>query len=256
MPAAAPESEHFMMLCTSCQRPVRTFRNWAGREVRCPYCSATLRVPEPPDDGRIVRAVLPRVGARRIFYFPCPRCQAMLEAHTGLCGGTGRCPGCGARLRIPLIRRSGRPTRAELLDAPDDEPDAAPAPLHAFAADGAAAPRIAEIGGVQRIVCPRCEGLSPIDADACACCGLPFTMEAAGTVGSVRAARHGAGAWLTGVVGLLLFPLVLPALLALYFATRALLEPDARRPVGAWVGAALGCLGLIAGMVFWYQILH
>lgn len=244
------------MLCTSCQRPVRVLRHWSGREVCCPYCSATLRVPDPPEDGRIVRAAMPRVGARRVFYFPCPRCETMLEAHTGLCGGTGRCPSCGARLRVPLLRRSGRPMRAEVIEAPDDEPEAGPAPVHAYAADGLAAPQITVVDGEQRIVCPRCEALNPIDADNCAACGMPFTMEAAASVGTVRSARYGARAWLGGVVALLLFPLIVPALLTLYFAIRALLEPDVRRPVGAWAGVGLGCCALIAGMVFWYQILH
>ncbi len=183
----------------------------------------------------------------------------MLEAHTGLCGGTGRCPGCGARLEIPFIGRFGRPDRARVIDAPSgDQSDESIsiAPVHAYAADGSAAPQIVEIAGEQRICCPQCQAFNPVDADACATCGLPFTADAAGSARQVRRLRYGSLAWMLGVASVILFPLGIPAVAAIFWGVRTLLVPDRGGTVGAWVGVALGCTSLIAGMAYWWAVLR
>jgi hypothetical protein len=53
---------------------------------------------------------------------------------------------------------------------------------HAYAAAGEMAPEVVEDNSGKAMVrCRRCGTMSQIDADACASCGIPFTIEA-GTV--------------------------------------------------------------------------
>ena len=73
------------------------------------------------------------MGPRLEFNFACPRCESLLESHTGLTGQPGRCPACGAKILVPEVnRRTGRTQRSQLLDDGGE----APAPIHAYAASG------------------------------------------------------------------------------------------------------------------------
>lgn len=189
-----------------------------------------------------------------MFNFPCPRCGSVLEAHTGMCGHHGRCPTCAARFIVPWLKRRSRlPERAQLLD---DESET-PVPLHAYAAEGVAAPKIVEMpGGVQAIECPQCRQRNPVDADACAGCRAPFTMDAAVTMGTLRSDTRSAATLALGVVGLLLFPLVVPSLLAVWIGARNLMDPEgARGQLSSTIGVALGVIALFSAAGFWYLML-
>lgn len=96
------------MVCIRCDRPVLARPQWTGREVQCPYCHSVLRVPQPPADGRPVRADGPTLSAKHYFHFACPRCESLLEAHTGMCGQAGTCPTCAARFSVPYLNASGQ----------------------------------------------------------------------------------------------------------------------------------------------------
>lgn len=238
-------------MCLRCDRPVIARREWVGREVYCPHCYSVIRVPEAPADGRPVQADAPNVSTRLGFNFACPRCACLLEANTGMSGQLGTCPTCAARFHIPYLHgRSGRPQKAELVEGGVADPT----PLHAYAASGHQAPRIVRTdGGGAVIECPRCNAHNAIDADTCAACGAPFTMEAAATVGKLRRDRRAVGSLTLGIIGLLAFPLMLPAAAAVWLGLGSVMFAGSdRRSVLAIVGLALGLLSLIGGTVFWY----
>ena len=244
-------AERFTILCRRCDRLVFVRPGWVGREVQCPHCYSLMRVPEVPADGRPVRAEGPSLSERYCFNFPCPRCDCLLEGHTGMSGQPGTCPTCAARFRVPHVRRrSGMPEKAPLIEGEVE----APVPVHAYAASGHQAPRIVqrEDGG-SVIECPRCNAHNPIDADTCAACGTPFTMEAAPTVGKLRRDTRATASITLGVVGLIVFPLLIPGLAAMWLGLRSVMfaGPGRRSWLGVG-GAVLGFLSLTGGVAFWY----
>lgn len=250
-PATPEAAERFTIICLRCDRPVIARRTWVGREVHCPHCYSVIRVPAAPADGRPVRADGPNVSTKLAFNFACPRCDCLLEAHTGMSGQFGMCPTCAARFRVPHLRgRSGVPQKAELVEGVVDTPT----PLHAYAASGHQAPRIVQTDdGLAVIECPRCNAHNAIDADNCAACGAPFTMEAAATIGKLHRDRWAKSSLGLGVVGVLAFPVMLPAAVAVWLGLRSVMFAGSeRRSVYGFVGLTLGLLSLIGGAAFWY----
>lgn len=247
----AANATHFQMICLRCDRPVLARPQWAGRNVHCPHCWSVVRVPQPPANGEIVRAAAPSNATREVFHFACPRCSSLLEANSGMSGQTGSCPTCAGRMTVPYIdSHSGRADSAVLLEeAPD-----VPAPVHAYAASGALAPTIErQPDGSSLIRCPRCRELSDIEADVCATCNAPFSIEGAVTMDRVRRDTRAMAALTAGVLSVPLFMLVLPGLAAIVLSYQALQTPVAagRRPVQAWVAMGLGATSLACAGVFW-----
>jgi hypothetical protein len=249
--ATADSRDPFLIVCLRCEREVLTRRGWVGRDVRCPFCASVLRVPVPLPGRRAMSAEAPALTPARFFNFPCPRCDVLLEAHTGMSGRDGHCPTCGTTVEVPHIdRESGLPAPAAELDA---GPVEGPTPLHAYAASGALAPEIVrQPDGTMVIRCPGCRDDNPLDANRCATCGLPFTLDAAPTGSADRQRAAGIGAMTLGVFGLpsVYLPfLLLPATLALVLGLRAC--AGARRGP-SWMGmlgAAIGFAGLSGGVI-------
>ena len=93
-----------------------------------------------------------------------------------------------------------------------------PHPVHAYAAAGERAPLILRAkDGKQTIKCPRCGGLSPITANNCKGCGMPFTME--GTTLEAAGTSNGfcVASLVLGIIGLPAACTVIPPILALIF---------------------------------------
>ncbi len=242
----------FELTCIRCDRTLRVRRLWIGREVECPYCTSLLRVPDPGPAAR-ARALGPSLGARRLFNFPCPRCQVLLEAHTGMCGYSAHCPSCAARFVVPVLRgRRGHPPPAQLLD----DADAAPSPVHAFAASGSQAPKLVRRpDGTSTIECPRCRTSNAVDSDRCSKCSTPFTMDSAESLDTIRGERRALGALVLGGVGLVLFPIVVPSALATLWGALNLLDPNVRRAdLRSIAGLAMGVVGLLGAAAFWYAM--
>jgi len=241
---------HFLMECLRCHRAMRARREWVGHQVQCPYCASYMRVPEPQPGAAPVRAEGPDVSPKRVFNFPCPRCGSLLQAHTGMIRQSATCPTCGARFVVPAVRgRRGMPEPAPLLEAPPD----APTPLHAYAASGEQAPRlIRRADGTMAIECPRCRAFNPVDADECRECATPFTMDTASTLEDVQSEQRSLAALTLGFVALLLFPLLVPGLVALGLGFATMLTPrQGRFPVKAAVGTAMAFVSLAGGVMFW-----
>jgi hypothetical protein len=239
----------FIMLCLRCDRPVVTRVAWVGREVQCPHCSSVLRVPPPANDGSTVRARGPDTAPKRFFNFACPRCECLLEGHTGMCGQLGTCPTCAARFTVPFLRPgSNLPDKARLVEGEMNDPT----PMHAYAASGDQAPKIISDGERASIECPRCGNRNEIDADRCRSCSAPFTMEAAPTIGRINRDSRAVASVTLGVIGLLLAPTFVPGLLAVWFGLLAVTTPHGPgRSRAGIVGLVLGLLSLGGGVAFW-----
>lgn len=254
-PPRNPAFDKFTLLCVRCDRPMLVNGQWAQREVSCPHCESVNRVPTPPETDEPVRGKPPLMGGSYQFNFPCGRCDVLLEAHTGMSGNPARCPACGSRMIVPYIKRTNRlPEKAELLEE-DNEPLN---PVHAYAADGVAAPEfVSGEDGTTLIKCPRCSFLSDVDADACEQCETPFTLVAAQTRGEIDRDRRAMVSSVFGVIGFVAFPIFVPALIAVYLGAQSLLYVGyAERSHLGWIGLTLGVFGLVGGISFWYVALQ
>src|SRR3712207_278861 len=115
----------------------------------------------------------PRSGGKR-YGFNCGYCSSRLEATEAMAAQEGQCPTCGNNITIPILDRYGRLIDPKTRQIIKQDPH----PVHAYAAAGERAPAILRAkDGRQLIRCPRCQGTSPITANNCKSCGMPFTME-------------------------------------------------------------------------------
>ncbi len=245
----ATASVRFPVVCLHCERTMLAREEWVGWEVACPYCQAPLRVPDVPTVGRVARGRHPKVGPKKVFNFPCPRCECLLEANTGMSGQSGTCPTCAARFHVPYVSRKGDPDPAALVGGEVTTPT----PLHAYAASGDQAPEFVRgADGLDAIQCPRCRAHNAIDADSCLACQTPFTMDAAPSTGSIRRRGANSAAAVLGVVSVFSFPLFLPAVMAIALGLGAVISPaGGGRLWGAATGIGLGICSMAGGVVFW-----
>jgi DNA-directed RNA polymerase subunit RPC12/RpoP len=232
--------------CPACGRRLSIQEDASGETVSCPHCAYRFTIGHTATAARTFR-----------FTFPCGRCASVLEAASDMAHRQGRCPTCGAVFIIPEVdTRTG--LAAGSAQAGDD--GQLPTPMHAYATAGEKAPRIRRLeDGRQAIVCPRCRRDMPIEADSCASCGLPFTIE-----GAAQATErfHPSSPLATAalVVGVFSIPtFCLPALgpVAIILGTLALLRyrpqhAEDRPPAAAIAGLALGivALGLFLARIF------
>jgi uncharacterized paraquat-inducible protein A len=245
----ATGSVRFGLVCLHCERTMLAREEWVGWEVMCPYCQAPLRVPDVPIAGRAARGTRPKSGPKKVFNFPCPRCECLLEANTGMSGQTGTCPTCAAHFHVPYVSRWGDPDAATLVD----HEVTTPTPLHAYAASGHQAPEFVRgPDGLHAIQCPRCRAHNSLDADSCHACQTPFTMEAAPSTQSIRRRGANSAAAVLGVVSLFLFPLFIPALMAIALGLSAVISPAMGGKLwGAATGIVLGICSMASGVLFW-----
>jgi len=190
--------------CHVCRTQLSAEDAQAGQLVRCPTCLTTLRVPaaaaaapapamagvgaatsgmSSPTGawssptarspyGAVPGSPRPSVGKR--YGFNCGYCSSRLEATESMAAQEGQCPTCGNNITIPILDRYGRLIDPKTRQIIKQDPH----PVHAYAAAGERAPTILRAkDGKQTIKCPRCGGLSPITANNCKGCGMPFTME-------------------------------------------------------------------------------
>ncbi len=165
----------------------------------------------------------------------------------------GQCPTCGNQITIPILDRYGRLIDPKTRQIIKQDPH----PVHAYAAAGARAPKIARADdGKQFIICPRCSANSPITANNCKSCGMPFTMEGT-TVESVGENNGFCVASLVlGIIGLPAFLIVIPPLLAMIFGfvgLRQIASADRANRGGrgmAIAGITCGGIGCLLAMLF------
>ncbi len=266
--------------CQVCQTALSADESQVGTLVRCPVCKTALRVPAPARAAQVVgtapkqttlapthppppiqrsvtvpSSLLGRVGPGKRYAFNCGYCSSHLEASEGMAAQEGQCPTCGNTITIPILDRYGRlidPITREIIKQD-------PHPVHAYAAAGDRAPRILRLtDGGQAIECPRCQSMSPISANNCKSCGMPFTME--GTTLEAAGTSNGfcVASLVLGIIGLPAFCAVVPSVLALIFGILGYNQVTRNNTEAAGKGMAIA--GMIAGgigalLAMWMYVL-
>ena len=245
-----------------------------GQPVRCPTCLATVKVPETAAQPASVGAVEnssggapprnlkrtfvappgPRIGGAsgKRYGFNCVYCSSRLEANDGMAGQEGQCPTCGSNITIPILDRYGRlidPVTRQVIKQD-------PHPVHAYAAAGERAPDIIrDEAGLQKIRCPRCATHSPIVANNCRSCGMPFTME--GTTIEASGASNGfcVASLVLGILGIPAACAVIPAVLAVVFGTLGYMQVGRSGSQGgkgmAIAGMGCGAIGCVLAVMYY-----
>ena len=231
-----------VFVCHVCRTSLSAEDAQAGQLVRCPTCFTTLRVPAGVPQGAAVAAGVPaghrspdayqvapgqfpartgpaqfpglRAGGKR-YGFNCGYCSSRLEATEAMGAQEGQCPTCGNNITIPILDRYGRLIDPKTRQIIKQDPH----PVHAYAAAGERAPAIIRSkDGKQSIRCPRCSAISPITANNCKGCGMPFTME--GTTLEAAGTSNGfcVASLVLGIIGIPAFCAAgIPAVLAIVF---------------------------------------
>jgi len=262
--------------CHVCRTQLSAEDAQAGQLVRCPTCLTTLRVPAPaaaqpapamagvgasaaggaaagstgawaPPPQRSAygaAAGLPRPSVGKRYGFNCGYCSSRLEATESMAAQEGQCPTCGNNITIPILDRYGRLIDPKTRQIIKQDPH----PVHAYAAAGERAPTILRSkDGKQNIKCPRCGGLSPITANNCKGCGMPFTME--GTTLEAAGTSNGfcVASLVLGIIGLPASCVILPSVLAIVFGVIGLNQVAKGGEAGGGKGMAIA--GIVCGSV-------
>lgn len=273
--------------CHVCRTQLSAEDAQAGQLVRCPTCLTTLRVPAaaapasvstvntgafvgmqagaggvatagggaatlaPPRSlyGQTTGMPRPAVGKR--YGFNCGYCSSRLEATESMAAQEGQCPTCGNNITIPILDRYGRLIDPKTRQIIKQDPH----PVHAYAAAGERAPTILRTKeGKQTIKCSRCAAMSPITANNCKGCGMPFTME--GTTLEAAGTSNGfcVASLVLGIIGLPAACVVLPSVLAIVFGVIGLNQIAKGGEAGGGKGMAIagivcGSLGALIGIM-------
>jgi DNA-directed RNA polymerase subunit RPC12/RpoP len=236
--------------CPSCRKAVRVEQSLIGRLVTCPHCSGYFSIASQPEGNAPIAVAAPEGGATsttRRFRFSCQRCGSVLEAVGEQGGQPGRCPTCGAVFVVPPFDpRTGSVSRTAIV-ADDGQ---LPTPMHAYATAGDRAPKIVRReDGEQVIVCPRCRRETSIDADGCAACGMPFTLDGAqsGGRGAAETGQNNLSmaALTVGILAVLSFCLPVLGPVAIGLGIAGIRRADRSSMYGSGRGMAIA--GIILG---------
>jgi hypothetical protein len=240
-----------VLSCPLCGKAVTIAEEHIGVVVACPHCARHFTLPSKDASALPVAmtSVAPgAVAAVLRFTFTCGRCESVLEARPELCGQPGRCPTCGALFVVPNVDPQTGQAVGPAIVAEDGQ---LPTPLHAYATAGDRAPTIRRLDtGAQIIICPRCRGEMPIDADVCSGCGIPFTMEGAASIAQPpqetdNLARAAMTVGIIGVLSAWCQPVIGLAALGLGIAALA----KSRQRKYAKSGEKMAWAGIITGAV-------
>ncbi len=260
--------------CHVCRTSLSAEDSQAGQQLRCPTCLTVVRVPASQTEpamaslaGVGVGAVaggypppppaptqtnpiqgfggMSRGGGKR-YGFNCGYCSSRLEATEAMAAQDGQCPTCGNNITIPILDRYGRLIDPKTRQIIKQDPH----PVHAYAAAGERAPAILRAkDGKQIIRCPRCQGSSPISANNCKGCGMPFTME--GTTLEAGGSSNGfaVASLVLGIIGLpaACIPFLVPGL-ALTFGIIAYNQINKANAEGGG-GKGMAISGIVLGSI-------
>jgi len=176
--------------------------------------TGTMTAPPPRSHYGTAALGAPRPSVGKRYGFNCGYCSSRLEATESMAAQEGQCPTCGNNITIPILDRYGRLIDPKTRQIIKQDPH----PVHAYAAAGERAPAILRTkDGKQSIRCPRCQGISPITANNCKGCGMPFTME--GTTLEAAGTSNGfcVASLVLGIIGLPAACAVIPPVLAVIF---------------------------------------
>ncbi len=198
-----------------------------------------VRRPNPPGT---IAGIRPSGGGKR-YGFNCGYCSSRLEATEAQAAQDGTCPTCGNSITIPIQDRYGRLIDPKTRQIIKQDPH----PVHAYAAAGDRAPQILrQADGKQIIRCARCGAASPITANNCKACGMPFTME--GTTLEAAGSSNG-----YAVAGLVLGIIGVPACYCLIFSILSIvfgsLGYNQLSKSGVQGGKGMAITGIVFGVI-------
>jgi DNA-directed RNA polymerase subunit RPC12/RpoP len=257
--------------CVVCRTKLSAQPAQAGSLVLCPSCRTKLTVPSaaavpvgagvgsdvpspprpsPPRPSATV-GFKPTGAAGKRYGFNCGYCSSRLEATESMAAQDGQCPTCGNTITIPIQDRYGRLIDPKTRQIIKQDPH----PVHAYAAAGDRAPGITrQTDGKQIIRCPRCSAASPITANNCKACGMPFTME--GTTLEASGTSNGfcVASLVLGIIGIPAACTVIAPILALIFGGVGYAQVTRNGGEGggrgmAIAGIVLGCIGCAIGLL-------
>jgi hypothetical protein len=252
--------------CQVCRTSLTADAGQAGQLIRCPVCKGTLRVPVPEQVAagtfevseplpqappRITTVRTPFAGSRfagKRYGFNCGYCSSRLEATESMAAQEGQCPTCGNQITIPILDRYGRLIDPKTRQIIKQDPH----PVHAYAAAGARAPKIIRTSErKQIIICPRCAMASPITANNCKSCGMPFTME--GTTVEASGTHNGfcVASLVLGIIGIPSSPILITPLLAIVFGGLGLKQVMGEESEGK-TGKGMAIAGIVCGLIGMY----
>jgi len=253
-----------VFVCHVCRTSLSAEDAQAGQLVRCPTCLTTLRALANVPQGAAVAAGVSggasssfappnqfpgmRSGGKR-YGFNCGYCSSRLEATEAMGAQDGQCPTCGNNITIPILDRYGRLIDPKTRQIIKQDPH----PVHAYAAAGERAPGILRSpDGKHSIRCPRCSSISPITANNCKSCGMPFTME--GTTIEATGTSNGfcVASLVLGIIGLIPCTFLIPAILAIIFGIIGYNQVTKGGSEGRGRGMAIAgiILGVCGGLIF------
>jgi hypothetical protein len=258
--------------CHVCRTKLSVEADQAGQLVRCPTCLTTLTAPSaaaaagaalqstPSPAGTGPAIGLPGLGraSGRRYGFNCGYCSSRLEATDAMAAQEGQCPTCGNNITIPILDRYGRliDPKTQKIIKPD------PHPVHAYAAAGERAPNIIRRSdGSQVIHCSRCLAPSPIAANNCRQCGMPFTME--GTTLEAQGSSNGyaVASLVLGIIGVPAGITIILPVLAIIFGivgirqiSQNTSESTTSSRALAIAGIGCGCVGLLIGICIYAKL--
>ena len=257
--------------CHVCRTKLSAEESQAGAMVRCPQCLTTLKVPAAQPQMAMAgtadtttneitgtptfAAQRPRIPAAAAAFraagaggkrygFNCGYCSSRLEATESMAAQEGQCPTCGNQITIPILDRYGRLIDPKTRQIIKQDPH----PVHAYAAAGDRAPGILrQKDGKQIIRCPRCSTASPITANNCKTCGMPFTME--GTTLEAAGTSNGfcVASLVLGIIGIPLGCTFITPLLAVVFGIIGYTQ--VQKGGGAGGGKGMAIAGIVCGAI-------
>jgi hypothetical protein len=247
--------------CHICKTSLSADDAQAGQQVRCPTCLTPTRVPAGQSRAASPSAAMfpgmSRTPGKR-YGFNCGYCSSRLEATEAMAAQDGQCPTCGNNITIPILDRYGRLIDPKTRQIIKQDPH----PVHAYAAAGERAPAILRANDGRLLIrCPRpgCQAMSPISANNCKACGMPFTMEGT-TVDAGANNGYAVASLVLGIIGVVMacIPFLLPGL-ALTFgivAYRQVTQSGGDAPGNsrgmAIAGIILGVIGCFVSV--WWAI--
>lgn len=232
-----------------------------GAIVACPHCQKHFAVSEEGTPAVLIADDQPQSSmpvAIVRFTFTCQRCDSVLEGRSDLSGQPGSCPTCGALFVVPEVDPATGRAQGPAIVADDGQ---LPTPMHAYATAGIKAPTIRRLdSGEQVVICPRCRTQMPIEANLCASCGIPFTMEGAASITRQvpETNQLATAALVVGIVGVATACIPVGGPVALGLGIAAYLKAGKIHPGHRGRGLAVAgiVLGLIAILmaIIWYGL--
>ena len=257
--------------CHVCTTLLTADAQYVGQLMRCPTCRTTLRVPSEaaavgagavatppgrPTPGNAMgvahRENAPTMisrtpmfkGVGKRYGFNCPYCSSRLEANESMAAQDGQCPTCGNNITIPILDRYGRLIDPKTRQIIKQDPH----PVHAYAAAGDRAPKILKSAqGQQTIRCPRCAALSPVTANNCKACGMPFTMEGTTLEASGNSNGFCVASLVLGIISLPTGCIVITPLLAIIFGIIGYTQTTKEGAEGGGKGMAIA--GIVCAVI-------